>query len=451
MEKALLSIVVFLFWGISDFCVEGAGKAVYHPMSPVISYTRELTVAKRNILEAQLAELNDQSLHEFLTTFGLPHVQVYGVMQYWLMEKPIGLAIFTDFVQGLIPSGAVLPEIVDPAAIATLWRTRFQDAAEPTENMEVQTQRRLSTVLRQTGFEAGNETHNGTTGLDLPKVGRICVGIVFHVFQYRSNGIWGPVQLDKMYADLERLVDQTNLQYAKVTSGKLQFHVEQVRAPQSGSFDYLTTQNYNAWFGISFCQAISEYKTRFAARFNSPEDKILNVYIGGDRTGVACASDIGGQAVHGSGSFVFLPSSVVDSSILNRREADEYGPSIFTHEVGHYLGLYHTFQGVDASGCDANGCTCFVSDGGDMVSDTPADLSSRVYNGDELSRFCKQPEVTQEPFPSLIPDVDICVNLPGSSNIFNWMDYSEPACTKLLTPGQVARAESTLLGSLSAW
>ena len=104
----------------------------------------------------------------------------------------------------------------------------------------------------------------------------------------------------------------------------------------------------------------------------------------------------------------------LDYTSLPGGSMEDYGEGNWgIHEMGHYLGLYHTWQATDDG---QGGCT--TADGGDLVDDTP---------------YARNPT---SGCPSL---KNTCPNLSGNDPIHNYMDYSCDTCRTHFTPDQFDR------------
>lgn len=149
------------------------------------------------------------------------------------------------------------------------------------------------------------------------------------------------------------------------------------------------------------------------------------------------------EILGGTAGYAYLPSAhgnSVDGIVIEDRYMG-FTPSetaVLIHEVGHYFGLYHTFE----SGCTNNSC---IADG-DKVCDTPPDNTTVRPPCGVATNSCSSDED------------DTSINNPFRSTTLggqgdqpdqkeNYMDYSDLACYDRFSQGQADRMQFFLHGT----
>ena len=165
------------------------------------------------------------------------------------------------------------------------------------------------------------------------------------------------------------------------------------------SVDYTMNDN---WFGD-----MDQYESAYKQQLNIDPVHHLNIYSG-NMPGLLGWSYLPYQWSEGS----YMHGVCILYSCLPGGTSYPYnaGDSA-VHEVGHYLGLEHTFR----NGCSANN---------DYVDDTPQE-----DNGNNISS-CN--------------NTDTCPNDPGMDPVHNFMTYTDDACLDEFTTGQGDRMEDMI-------
>jgi hypothetical protein len=246
------------------------------------------------------------------------------------------------------------------------------------------------TAAQVAAMDAATKARLAQPGVDWRQLrGAIVVPVAFHVIKSGESVSQGNLS----DATIAAQIAQLNKAYKGGESGA---------AIRTGFKFTLasTTRTLNAdWFNLSGPGGSDEVAMKNALHSGGAET--LNLYtarIGGGLLGWATfPSGYAGNPKYDG--VVILDQSVPGGGAAPYDEGDTA-----THEAGHWLGLYHTFQG----GCSGSG---------DLVADTPAEASPAF--GCPTGR-------------------DTCSG-GGADPILNYMDYTDDSCMNQFTLGQKKR------------
>jgi hypothetical protein len=216
----------------------------------------------------------------------------------------------------------------------------------------------------------------------------ITIPVVVHVIQENSTlGAVSDSMINQQISVLNNAYDGGSVGGATTSFGFSLTRINRVINP--------------SWYPIPYN---SSTERQMKAALREGGDGTLNMYLG------ALSSGLLGWATFPRNNIDSYDGVVVLNQSLPGGNATPYNlGDTATHEVGHWLGLYHTFQG----GCGGSG---------DQVADTPAERSP-AYGCPTGRNTCSS---------------------AGVDPITNFMDYSDDSCMFQFTAGQATRM-------LNAW
>lgn len=232
----------------------------------------------------------------------------------------------------------------------------------------------LATALRQRNKLGGNV---GT-------LATVNIPVVFHVIS--ENGTLGNIPTTWINAQMAVLNDSFNGGTVGGATTEFSFTLQSINRVTNA-----------AWYPIVYN---SNTEKQMKAQLRVGGAGTLNIYTGD------LSDDLLGWATFPKSKLSTYDGVVIlDQSLPGGNTGIYSEGDTATHEIGHWLNLYHTFQG----GCNGQG---------DQVSDTAAEASP-AFN-------CPTGR-------------DSCPSKPGVDPITNFMDYTQDSCMYQFTAGQATR------------
>ncbi|MCH8163945.1 MAG: zinc metalloprotease, partial [Proteobacteria bacterium] len=293
---------------------------------------------------------------------------------------------------------------------------QMQKAAEP------KLEKRMNLVESQVQQWIQNHPNLKTSG---PAV--ITVPVVFHVVWKTSSQNISDAQIfsqiDVLNEDFRRLNADASNTPSWFTSVAADCEIEFCLAQRDPTGNSTTGITRTQTTVTSFSTNDNIKQTSQGGKDAWPRDDYLNIWVGNLSGGLLGYATFPGAAAWRDGVVIDYQTFGTIGTASWPYDEGRTG----THEVGHWFGLYHTFQG----GCaGTSSSTC--STNGDRVCDTPPTSSSNTG--------C--PSINQ----------NTCTETPTDQKDMhmNYMDYTNDACMNLFSLGQKSRMQAVLSGTRSS-
>jgi Pregnancy-associated plasma protein-A/Secretion system C-terminal sorting domain len=246
--------------------------------------------------------------------------------------------------------------------------------------------------------------------------GTVNIPIVFHVIYHDAESNIPNSQIQTAFDKLNDDFDGTGIEFCLATrdadgNAMTEEGVKRVDG---------TTIGYSGNMTIGGNEAAVKNLSYFSNM------RYLNVWIVSDITIAGVAGNILGIG--------YFPNSIprnIDGIVMDRDHFGVFDWHVLSHEVGHYLGLFHTFEGDDPDYNGANFvCPPLDLTQGDHIGDTQAHIRSTNGSCNDGDNSCY---AGQTP----VPQLEDITN--------NHMDYSSESCRHHFTTDQITIMKATLM------